>query len=283
MEKRLRTRCNENQLEAVNYDTESAEVKIPNENHLNAFSADELMQMVVSMGNLIEVLSKELIAASEQVYLYRTNATLCTSEAKVSSNEEEMLTIFEKYQLPIKTKEEVEMLESDLEKSNDFLQFFIRRIVPIVKNLYQSHKSILEGFFGSLISKEVIVQFRWSGRMENTQAFKELKNVQIVLLSAMIRVDKNYTLYQFENDTKSVLTKCVKVSNNKKKKMVGCDESEKHDIVERSKSESLSSYSQELNENNGKSADENTLTNAKSFSIDFNGNIVEMTEKDTVL
>lgn len=42
-------------------------------------------------------------------------------------------------------------------------------------------------------------------------AFKELKNVQIVLLSAMVRVDKNYTLYQFEMDIKSVLTKCITI------------------------------------------------------------------------
>lgn len=42
------------------------------------------------------------------------------------------------------------------------------------------------------------------------KAFKELKNIQIVLLSAMVRVDQNYTLFQFENDIKSVLTKCVK-------------------------------------------------------------------------
>lgn len=42
------------------------------------------------------------------------------------------------------------------------------------------------------------------------EAFKELKNIQIVLLSAMVRVDRNYTLFQFENDIKSVLTKCVK-------------------------------------------------------------------------
>lgn len=62
------------------------------------------------------------------------------------------------------------------------------------------------------MSKEVIVLFRWSGRIENSAAFKELKNIQIVLLSAMVRVDPKYTLYQFENDVKAVLTKCVQVS-----------------------------------------------------------------------
>lgn len=42
------------------------------------------------------------------------------------------------------------------------------------------------------------------------ESFKELKNIQIVLLSAMFRVDRKYTLFQFEKDIKSVLTKCVK-------------------------------------------------------------------------
>lgn len=60
------------------------------------------------------------------------------------------------------------------------------------------------------MSKDVITQFRWAGRMEK-DAFKDLKNIQIVLLSAMVRVDRNYTLYQFENDIKSVLTKCITV------------------------------------------------------------------------
>lgn len=63
------------------------------------------------------------------------------------------------------------------------------------------------------MSKDVIIQFSWSGKPTNTSAFKELKNVQIVLLSAMVRVDAGYTLHQFENDIKSVLRKCVQTSN----------------------------------------------------------------------
>lgn len=68
----------------------------------------------------------------------------------------------------------------------------------------------------ALISKDVIVQYRWFGRNEETSAFKELKNIQIVLLSAMIRVDSNYTLYQFEEDVKSVFKKCAHAANKTK-------------------------------------------------------------------
>lgn len=65
----------------------------------------------------------------------------------------------------------------------------------------------MEGFICTLISQEIITQFKWAGRVENTVAFKELKNIQVVLLSAMVRVVPKYTLYQFENDMKSVLNK----------------------------------------------------------------------------
>lgn len=98
----------------------------------------------------------------------------------------------------------------------NYFTFQIQRIVPIVKNLYQSQKSILEGFLMALISKDVILQYRWCGRIEETSAFKELKNIQIVLLSAMIRVDGNYTLYQFEEEVKSVFKKCVQATNKSK-------------------------------------------------------------------
>lgn len=59
-------------------------------------------------------------------------------------------------------------------------------------------------------------------------AFRELKNIQIVLLSAMVRVDKNYTLYQFENEIKSVLTKCANTlkKENKSDDKTTADENE---------------------------------------------------------
>lgn len=81
--------------------------------------------------------------------------------------------------------------------------------------MFQSQKSILEGFMGSLLSKDVIIQFRWGDRIDSTSSFKQLKNVQVVLLSAMVRVDPNYTLFQFENDVKAVLTKYIKTSRKK--------------------------------------------------------------------
>lgn len=85
--------------------------------------------------------------------------------------------------------------------------FQINRIVPIVKNLYQRQKSILEGFLLALMSKELIIQYRWSDRLKDGGAFNVLKNTQIVLLNAMLQVDEKYTLYQFQNDCKVVLKK----------------------------------------------------------------------------
>lgn len=59
----------------------------------------------------------------------------------------------------------------------------------------------------SLMSKELIPQFRWSDRSKNGGAFSVLKNTQTVLFIAMLQVDQNYTIYQFQNDCKAAIKK----------------------------------------------------------------------------
>lgn len=83
-------------------------------------------------------------------------------------------------------------------------------------------------------------------------AFKELKNIQIVLLSAMVRVDRNYTLFQFENDIKSVLTKCT-IALKKTKKIVDKETADENEYLmtdsESKKERSVDESSVDVNNN----------------------------------
>lgn len=63
----------------------------------------------------------------------------------------------------------------------------------------------------SFITKELIPVYRWSDRSQKGEAFKVLKNTQIVLLNFMLQVDPSYTLYQFELDCKTIIKKFSKV------------------------------------------------------------------------
>lgn len=84
-------------------------------------------------------------------------------------------------------------------------------MVPIVQNLYQRQKSILEGFMLSLMTRELIVLFRWSDRCRRGDAFKDMKNISLLLLNSMLQIDPDYTVYQFEIDCKIILKKLIKI------------------------------------------------------------------------
>lgn len=76
--------------------------------------------------------------------------------------------------------------------------------------MFQSRKQILWGFLTSIIANELLAQYTWSGKSEtgNKMSFKDLSHIQIVLFNAMMKVDCNYTLSQFEDDIKINLVKC---------------------------------------------------------------------------
>lgn len=76
--------------------------------------------------------------------------------------------------------------------------------------MYQTHKQILWGLTTSLIEITLLSQNTWSGRSERgmKHCFKSLKQIQTVLFAAMLQIDKNYSIIQFESDMKANLTKC---------------------------------------------------------------------------
>lgn len=71
------------------------------------------------------------------------------------------------------------------------------------------------GFIHSLISKELLVQYTWSGRSENNskRSFSNMKQIQNVLFGATKKIIPTYTLIEFETDFKANLLKCAAVNS----------------------------------------------------------------------
>lgn len=94
----------------------------------------------------------------------------------------------------------------------------IERLVPVVRNLYQTQKQILLGFMTSLIHKELVANFTWTGKGDfgNKFCFNDLKQIQTVLFSAMIKIDSNYSLAQFKSDLQRNLAKCANEMGRKR-------------------------------------------------------------------
>lgn len=95
------------------------------QNAQNLLSNEKLEQMFDQISAVNKVVSKQLQSACEKLRAYRTKSTLGIRETKISDDDIPLLTIFEKYNLPLKTKEEVDALEAELKNSNDFLKFFV--------------------------------------------------------------------------------------------------------------------------------------------------------------
>lgn len=87
--------------------------------------------------------------------------------------------------------------------------FQINRLVPIVRNLYQSRRLMLWGFSLSLISKDLLASYTWSHKFENRQCFEHLRMIQSVLWCAMLKISPTYSIQEFEIDFKSNLIKCA--------------------------------------------------------------------------
>lgn len=91
----------------------------------HSMSNEELVRMFSKISAVNKVVSNQLKSACEKLRLHRTESTLGIRETKISDDDIPLLASFEKYDLPLKTKEEVEALDAELEKSNDFLKFFV--------------------------------------------------------------------------------------------------------------------------------------------------------------
>lgn len=103
----------------------SSQSSVQNQIEQNIFSDQQLIQMVQSMSAVCHVSLNQLESACETINFYRTKSKLGTRQIEISEADGPLLTMFEKYDLPLKTKEEIERLENELEKSNDFLKFFV--------------------------------------------------------------------------------------------------------------------------------------------------------------
>lgn len=88
-------------------------------------SSKELTTVVSEMTAISQVLVKQLQSACKALHLHRTKSMLGVRDDRVIEEEAPLLTLFKKYNLPLKTKEEVELLETDLKDSHDFLKFFV--------------------------------------------------------------------------------------------------------------------------------------------------------------
>lgn len=95
------------------------------ENDQNELSNEQLLRMVQSMSAAFAIAIKHLNSNCETIHLHRTKATLGVSEETVSDEDVHLLVMFNKYNLPLKTKEEIEKLDAELEMSKDFLKFFV--------------------------------------------------------------------------------------------------------------------------------------------------------------
>lgn len=96
-----------------------------NENGQNSLSNEELINMVSEMTAISQVVMNQLKFACKKIHLHRTNSLLGVRDDTVKEEDTPLLTMFEKYHLPLKTKEEVEVLETELENSHIFLKFFV--------------------------------------------------------------------------------------------------------------------------------------------------------------
>lgn len=86
--------------------------------------------------------------------------------------------------------------------------------------MYQTRRSILWGFMHSLISKDLLVNYTWSGRSEDKSSktknsFAALIQIQSVIFSAIAKVVPTYSIKEFENDVKLNLMKCASKSKEK--------------------------------------------------------------------
>lgn len=193
---------------------------------------NEITSTILAMSATIQMLLDQHTMMTEEIRRIKSTSSL---EFDINDIKEEDIPLLHKtkeFSLPIAERESLEKLNSELQSDPAFKEFFVRflehttlplfcnpylslflqifHILPIVRNMFQSRKQILWGFLTSTISTELLAQYTWTGKSEtgNRMRFKDLSHVQIVLFNAMIKVDCNYTLAQFEDDIKINLIKC---------------------------------------------------------------------------
>lgn len=97
-----------------------------NQNAKNVLPNEDLMQLAVDMFAIAQVVTKQLKIACETVHTFRTKSSLGICRGDIAERDVPWLTLFHRFNMPLKSKEEVEALEQELEKSSDFLKFFVR-------------------------------------------------------------------------------------------------------------------------------------------------------------
>lgn len=81
-----------------------------------------------------------------------------------------------------------------------------------MRNFHQTRRQILYGFMLSLISKDLLGKYTWSGRSEKQSTkfcFENLKQIHGVFWGALLRIIPKYTVKELEDDMKKNLYKCA--------------------------------------------------------------------------
>lgn len=103
-----------------------------NQNAKKVLADEDLIQMATHMFAIAQIVTKQLKSACETVHTYRTKSSLGICGGDIAEQDVPWFTLFQNFNLPMKSKEEVEALEQELEKSSDFLRFFVRLNFPML-------------------------------------------------------------------------------------------------------------------------------------------------------
>lgn len=103
-----------------------------------------LGQMANQFTAVNKMVANQLKSACDKLRLYQTESSLGIHDTETSEHDAPLLTMFEKYKLPLQTKQEVEALDAALEESTDFLKFFVSifklqifHSIPFIIKLYR--------------------------------------------------------------------------------------------------------------------------------------------------
>lgn len=85
----------------------------------------KLMELFNNVSAVNQATVNLLKTACDTLRSYRTKSALGIRENGTTDDDLPLLELFQKYNLPLQTKEEVDELEAALDSSNDFLKFFV--------------------------------------------------------------------------------------------------------------------------------------------------------------
>lgn len=217
----------------------SSTKKSDEEHACESLSTVDYFAMIDKMLTTINYLNEQVNSLGEEVRQMKKQPSLLIDDGETKDDDLPHLSKVEAFNLPIAERQHLEQLENMLEADKSFYVFFVcikaqiifyqeidynlnfylkvNRLVPIVQNLFQNKRNILWGFTLSLMSKELLVKYTWSGRSQTNSkyGFERMKQIQGVLWCAMVKVSPLYSTEEFEEDFKANLVKCTLLAKEK--------------------------------------------------------------------